>query len=76
MTNLGTDPMMYKQLLELAGFAIGYRDIPQVSFTGNATIAAADAGKHFYSTESTNYEKLKDYQRAINEYKKGKLLVE
>ncbi len=24
----------------------------------------------------TNYEKLKDYQRAINEYKKGKLLVE
>jgi len=39
----------------IAGFAIGYRDIPQVSFTGNATIAAADAGKHFYSTESTNY---------------------
>lgn len=24
----------------------------------------------------TNYEKLKDFQRAINEYKKGKLLVE
>jgi len=38
-----------------AGFAIGYRDIPQVSFTGNATIATIDAGKHFYSTESTNY---------------------
>ncbi len=38
-----------------AGFAIGYRDIPQVAFTGNATIAAADAGKHFYSTESTDY---------------------
>jgi hypothetical protein len=38
-----------------AGFAIGYRDIPQVSFTGNATIATADAGKHFYSTQSTNY---------------------
>jgi len=38
-----------------AGFAIGYRDIPQVSFTANATIAAADAGKHFYSTVSTNY---------------------
>jgi hypothetical protein len=38
-----------------AGFAIGYRDIPQVSFTGNATMAASDAGKHFYSTESTDY---------------------
>jgi hypothetical protein len=38
-----------------AGFAIGYRDIPQVSFTGNATIATADAGKHFYSTQSTDY---------------------
>jgi hypothetical protein len=38
-----------------AGYTIGYRDIPQVAFTGNATIAATDAGKHFYSTESTNY---------------------
>jgi hypothetical protein len=38
-----------------AGFAIGYRDIPQVSFTGNATVATTDAGKHFYSTQSTNY---------------------
>ena len=38
-----------------AGFAIGYRDIPQVAFTGNATIATADAGKHFYSTQSTDY---------------------
>jgi len=38
-----------------AGFAIGYRDIPQVSFTGNATIATTDAGKHFYSTQSTDY---------------------
>jgi hypothetical protein len=36
-----------------AGFAIGYRDIPQVSFTANATIAATDAGKHYYSTLST-----------------------
>jgi hypothetical protein len=26
-----------------------------VSFTGNATIATTDAGKHFYSTESTDY---------------------
>jgi len=38
-----------------AGYAIGYRDIPQVSFTGNATIATTDAGKHYYSTESSNY---------------------
>jgi hypothetical protein len=36
-----------------AGFAIGYRDIPQVSFTANATIAATDAGKHYYSTLAT-----------------------
>jgi hypothetical protein len=39
----------------VSGFAIGYRDIPQVSFTGNATIATTDAGKHFYSTQSTDY---------------------
>jgi hypothetical protein len=38
-----------------AGFAIGYRDIPQVTFTGNVTMAAADAGKHYYSTQSANY---------------------
>ena len=37
-----------------AGFAIGYRDIPQVSFTGNATITTSDAGKHYYSTLSTS----------------------
>jgi hypothetical protein len=36
-----------------AGFAIGYRDIPQVSFTANTTIATTDAGKHYYSTLST-----------------------
>jgi len=38
-----------------AGYAIGYRDIPQVSFTGNTTIATTDAGKHYYSTQSTSY---------------------
>jgi hypothetical protein len=38
-----------------AGFAIGYRDVPQVSFTGNVTMATTDAGKHFYSTQSTSY---------------------
>ena len=37
------------------GFAIGYRDIPQVSFAGNTTIATTDAGKHYYSTQSTSY---------------------
>jgi hypothetical protein len=37
----------------VGGFAIGYRDIPQVSFTGNATLAATDAGKHYYSTLAT-----------------------
>lgn len=38
-----------------AGYAIGYRDIPQVGFTGDATIAITDAGKHYYSTQSTSY---------------------
>ena len=33
--------------------AVGYRDIPQVSFTGNTTIATTDAGRHYYSTLST-----------------------
>ena len=37
-----------------AGFAIGYRDIPQISLSANATIATADAGKHFYSTSASN----------------------
>jgi hypothetical protein len=36
-----------------SNYAIGYLNIPQVSFTGNATIAATDAGKHYYSTLST-----------------------
>jgi len=36
-----------------AGFAIGYRDIPQVAFTANTTLAATDAGKHYYSTLAT-----------------------
>jgi len=36
-----------------AGFTIGYLNVPQVSFAGNATIAATDAGKHYYSVLST-----------------------
>ena len=39
----------------VSGYSIGYRDIPQVAFTGNVTMAAADAGKHYYSTQSTDY---------------------
>ena len=37
------------------GFAIGYRDIPQIPFTGNTTITGSDAGKHYYSTQSSNF---------------------
>jgi len=36
------------------GAAIGYRDIPQVAFSANATAAISDAGKHFYSTTAGN----------------------
>jgi hypothetical protein len=36
-----------------AGFAIGYLNVPQVAFTGNATLGATDAGKHYYSTLAT-----------------------
>jgi len=39
----------------VGGYSIGYRDIPQIAFTGNATIATTDAGKHYYSTQSTDY---------------------
>ena len=38
------------------GFAIGYRDIPQVAFSANATAALTDAGKHYYSTTAGNLE--------------------
>ena len=37
-----------------SGTAVGYRDIPQVSFAANATIAATDAGRHYYSTSAFN----------------------
>ena len=36
------------------GFTIGYRDIPQVVFTSNATLALTDAGKHYFSSNSAN----------------------
>ena len=38
----------------VAGFSIGYRDVPQVSFGANATAALTDAGKHYYSTTAGN----------------------
>ena len=37
----------------VSGFSLGYRDIPQVSFTGDTLITTTDAGKHFYSTLAT-----------------------
>ena len=37
-----------------AGFTIGYLNIPQVAFAANATIALTDAGKHYYSTSTSN----------------------
>jgi hypothetical protein len=37
-----------------AGFAIGYRDIPQVSLASNVTTALTDAGKHYYSVSASN----------------------
>lgn len=37
-----------------AGYTIGYRDIPQVTFSANATAALTDAGKHYYSTTAGN----------------------
>jgi hypothetical protein len=37
----------------VGGYSIGYRDIPQVSFTGNDALGITDAGKHYYSTLST-----------------------
>lgn len=36
------------------GYAIGYRDIPQVSLGANTTLASSDAGKHYYSVSASN----------------------
>ena len=40
----------------VSGYAIGYRDIPQVTLSANATAALTDAGKHFYSTTAGNLQ--------------------
>jgi hypothetical protein len=37
----------------VAGFAVGYRDVPQVT-ASNTTLALTDAGKHYYSTTAGN----------------------
>jgi hypothetical protein len=37
----------------VAGFAVGYRDVPQVA-ASNTTLALTDAGKHYYSTTAGN----------------------
>lgn len=52
----GTNRGLYMDLGNVpngSNTAVGYRDIPQVSFTGNTTIATTDAGRHYYSTLST-----------------------
>jgi hypothetical protein len=52
----GTNRGMYFDIANSpagVGAAVGYRDIPQVTFSGNATLAATDAGKHYYSQLST-----------------------
>jgi hypothetical protein len=38
-----------------AGFALGYRDVPQVTVAANATFALTDAGKHYYNTTAANF---------------------
>ena len=37
-----------------ANYSIGYLNIPQVSLAANTTIALTDAGKHYYTTSSSN----------------------
>jgi hypothetical protein len=35
----------------VAGFAIGYRDVPQIT-VANLTLIASDAGKHYYGANT------------------------
>jgi hypothetical protein len=37
-----------------ANYSIGYLNIPQVSLAANTTVALTDAGKHYYTTSSSN----------------------
>jgi len=54
--NLGTNNIVLTGNVtgNTAGFALGYRDIPQLSLTTNTTIPTTAAGKHYYSTSSSN----------------------
>ena len=52
----GTSRGMYFDIANApagVGAAVGYREVPQVA-AGNVTIAASDAGKHYYSTTAGN----------------------
>lgn len=37
-----------------AGYAIGYREIPQIILSSDTAIAANDSGKHYYYTQTLN----------------------
>lgn len=39
-----------------AGTAVGYREIPQITLSGNVTANATNAGRHFYSTTAGNLQ--------------------
>lgn len=36
------------------GYAIGYRDLPQVPLSSNVVLSLSDGGKHYYSANSTS----------------------
>lgn len=36
------------------GYEIGYRNIPQISWSSNVTLALTDSGKHYYTTSASN----------------------
>jgi hypothetical protein len=36
----------------VAGYSIGYKTVPQVTMSGNVTLALTDSGKHYYNTAS------------------------
>ena len=59
MTNLvanGTTSLGNTSTVTTSNYQIGYRDIPQVALSANATAALTDAGKHYYSTTAGNLE--------------------
>lgn len=40
--------------LSVNGYSVGYLQVPQISFTDDSTVSSSAAGKHYYSTLSTN----------------------